>query len=240
MTDTKPLPPKQARFVELYVVDLNASKAYREAYNCTDKVAETNGPRLLGNARVAEAIKVANLARSERTGITADEVIRDLIAIVRTDRNELVENQLVPCRYCYGKDFKYQFTPRELDRVKEAYDTKATKKTPDFDSQGGVGYTIKKAPNPACPECFGDGIHRVVLKDSRRLSPGAKLVYSGVKETKDGFEMKMESREFAWSLLAKHLGIGEPKTEAPEDAEERARLIQAELDAMDQSVAKAA
>lgn len=71
------LNPNQARFVEEYLVDLNATQAaIRAGYSA--KTAEVQGPRLLGNARIRAAIEVGVHARSERTGITQDRVLREL------------------------------------------------------------------------------------------------------------------------------------------------------------------
>ncbi len=71
------LTPKQARFVEEYLVDLNATQAaIRAGYSARN--ADKIGPELLGKTRVAEAIQKAKEARSERTEITQDEVIQGL------------------------------------------------------------------------------------------------------------------------------------------------------------------
>ena len=66
------LTPKQQRFVEEYLVDLNASAAYRRAgYAAKGNSAEVNAVRLLRNAQVAAAIETAKADRSEETRITA-------------------------------------------------------------------------------------------------------------------------------------------------------------------------
>ncbi len=71
------LTPKQARFVEEYLLDLNATQAaIRAGYSARN--ADKIGPELLGKTRVAEAVKAAQQARTERTEITQDEVIRGL------------------------------------------------------------------------------------------------------------------------------------------------------------------
>ncbi len=71
------LTPRQARFVEEYLVDLNATQAaIRAGYSARN--ADKIGPELLGKTRVAEAVKAAQQARTERTGITQDEVIQGL------------------------------------------------------------------------------------------------------------------------------------------------------------------
>jgi phage terminase small subunit len=43
--------------------------------------------------------------------------------------------------------------------------------------------------------------------DTRTLSPKAKLLYAGVKQTRDGFEIKMRDQDKAMENVAKHLGM---------------------------------
>ena len=71
--------PKQQRFVEEYLIDLNATAAYRRAgYAAKGNAAEVNAARLLRNAQVQEAIVEAQAKRSERTAITADYVLQGI------------------------------------------------------------------------------------------------------------------------------------------------------------------
>jgi len=74
------LSPKQERFVNEYLVDLNATQAYKRAgYKATsDVVAASNAQKLLGNYKVAAAIQKAQQKRSHRTEITADAVLHEL------------------------------------------------------------------------------------------------------------------------------------------------------------------
>jgi phage terminase small subunit len=72
--------PKQARFVEEYLIDLNATQAaIRAGYSA--KNADKIGPELLGKTRVAEAIEKAIAERSQRTEITQDQVLKELALI---------------------------------------------------------------------------------------------------------------------------------------------------------------
>ena len=72
-----PLTAKQERFVEEYLIDLNATQAaIRAGYS--ERTADVQGPRLLGNVGVAEAIEQAQEERKERTGITQDRVLEEL------------------------------------------------------------------------------------------------------------------------------------------------------------------
>ncbi len=71
------LTPKQACFVEEYLVDLNATQAaIRAGYS--EKTADQQGSRLLANVKVAAAITKAQAKRSERTEIDQDFVLNGL------------------------------------------------------------------------------------------------------------------------------------------------------------------
>ena len=71
--------PKQARFVQEYLIDPNATQAaIRAGYS--KKTADVQGPRLLGNVGVAAAIQVGQAALSDRLGVTADRVVAGLLA----------------------------------------------------------------------------------------------------------------------------------------------------------------
>lgn len=74
----KKLTPKQQRFVEEYLIDLNATQAaIRAGYS--KKTAEVQGPRLLGNVRVQEAVKKAIDERSEESGVTVERIWKGLL-----------------------------------------------------------------------------------------------------------------------------------------------------------------
>ncbi len=77
------LTPKQQRFVEEYLVDLNATRAaIRVGYS--EKTAYSQGQRLLKHAEIARAVNAAQEARTERTKIDQDWVIEKLIGVYET------------------------------------------------------------------------------------------------------------------------------------------------------------
>lgn len=76
--------PKQARFVEEYLIDLNATQAATRAGYSAATAAE-QASRLLTNVKIADAVKAAQLARSERTEITADRVLKEMAKIGFSD-----------------------------------------------------------------------------------------------------------------------------------------------------------
>ncbi len=81
------LNPRQERFCEEYLVDLNGQAAYKRAgYQAkTDNVAKVGAARLLTNANVQARIQQLKDARSERTAVTADRVITELARIAFSD-----------------------------------------------------------------------------------------------------------------------------------------------------------
>lgn len=84
--------PKQHRFVEEYLIDLNATAAYRRAgYAAKGNAAEVNAARLLRNAQVQAAIVEAKAARSAETGINAAWVLKRLAEEAFADMADLYD-----------------------------------------------------------------------------------------------------------------------------------------------------
>jgi len=81
MTQDRPLTPKQKRFVEEYLVDLNATRAYKTAYGCEQKGAEANGARLIRDDRVAARVANGLAKASERNELTLDSHLSRLDAL---------------------------------------------------------------------------------------------------------------------------------------------------------------
>lgn len=74
------LTPRQARFVDEYLVDLNATQAaIRAGYSASS--ADVNGSRMLGNAKVARAIAEKIEKRSQATSLTAEYVVNSLMEV---------------------------------------------------------------------------------------------------------------------------------------------------------------
>lgn len=84
------LTAKQRRFVEEYLVDLNATQAaIRAGYS--EKTARQAGAENLSKPVIAEAIQEAQKARSERTEVTQDRVIAELAKIGFADIRKAVQ-----------------------------------------------------------------------------------------------------------------------------------------------------
>ena len=74
---------KQKIFADEYLIDLNATRAYRVAYPSVkkDETAAQAGSRMLRNVKVAEYIQERMEERQKRTEITQDRVLEELAAI---------------------------------------------------------------------------------------------------------------------------------------------------------------
>lgn len=76
--------PKQSRFVDEYLIDLNATQAaIRAGYS--PRTAGAQGEALLKNPEVAQFVKFEMDERSKRTRVTADRVIEELSRIAFFD-----------------------------------------------------------------------------------------------------------------------------------------------------------
>ncbi len=81
---------KQKRFCDEYLIDLNATRAYKVAYpGCKkDETASAAGSRMLGNVKVKEYIELRQEDIQKRTEVTQDKVIQELAAIAFTNATE--------------------------------------------------------------------------------------------------------------------------------------------------------
>lgn len=77
------LTPKQKIFCDEYLIDLNATRAYKKAYPNVknDETANAAASRMLRNVKVKEYIDKRIKDREKRTEITQDMVLKELAAI---------------------------------------------------------------------------------------------------------------------------------------------------------------
>ncbi len=208
-----PLTPKQSAFVEEFLVDLNSTQAAIRAGYSEDS-AKQIGYENLTKPPIRAAIDAAITERTRRTRINADAAVLRMWDIANADVRELVEFRRTCCRHCHGEGFGYQFTAPELAKreadARLEWAKRANPKDTDvftFDTLGGDGFDKRRDPHPECPVCFGEGVQEVFIHDTRNLSPAAAALYAGVKQTKDGVEVKIEDRQAALVTMFKHLGL---------------------------------
>ena len=89
------LTPKQATFVEEFLVDSNGTQAaIRAGYS--PRTANEQAARLLANASVADAVAAARQLRAERVQVEADDVLRQVAHMLFVDVRRLVDDQSRP------------------------------------------------------------------------------------------------------------------------------------------------
>ena len=220
------LTPQQELFVASYLTHFNAARAGREA-GYQGKWIHSLSYRLTREPLVAQAIAEGIEKKLAKLNLEGDQVLRRWLLIATADPNELMETRRNCCRYCYGEGGRYQRTQREFDRdlrdheegalrhakIVEADLTGDIEPWPDFDPKGGVGFNPTLSPSPECMECFGEGVLEVHVKDSRELSPAGRALFAGIKQTKDGIEVKMHSQEKAWENIGRYLNLIKDKVE---------------------------
>lgn len=215
--DVTKLPLKWQVFIEEYLIDYNATKAARRA-DYAETAAADAGYRISNDPRVAKIIRARTEDRLEAIRMTRERVLDSFADIAEADRNELSEHRRVCCPYCWGERDEAtgahakQLTPGQWQRARDAWDERRLKESAlsegkvdigDFQQEPGNWYDKRKPINPDCPECFGDGIGEIHLKDTRNLSKRARTIYEGTEEGKDGIKINTIKREVALQVLAK-------------------------------------
>ncbi|WP_275289167.1 terminase small subunit [Halomonas elongata] len=196
------LTARQSRFVDEYLKDLSATQAaIRAGYS--KKTAGRTGHENLKKPEIASAIQERMNDRSKRTQITADKVLERWWEIATADAGELTQVRHGCCRYCHGDDHQFQW--KDEEEFARAMANAEFGKEPN--DAGGYGFRDFNLPHPNCPQCGGEGVPRVYAEDTRKLTGSAKLLFAGVKQTKDGLEVKMHDQSKALENVARHLGM---------------------------------
>ena len=216
------LTPKQAAFVQEYLVDLNATQAaIRAGYS--KATADSQASRLLTIVKVQAAIKDAKAKRAEATAITAEMVLARYWMIATANPNDLVQFRRVNCRFCYGDDHAYQW--KDDEEFLRAVRLAKANDDPMPTDEGGYGFAPNLHPHPKCPSCHGEGYGESFAQDTRHLSPQAQALYAGVKQTKEGLEIKMHDQLAALTNVARHLGMFNDKLTLKGDPENPLALL---------------
>lgn len=85
------LTDKQQLFCIYYIRCFNATKAYQKAYGCGYTTAVTNGPALLGNARIKEEILQLKQNRLNREFLNESDIFQKYMDIAFADINDFVD-----------------------------------------------------------------------------------------------------------------------------------------------------
>lgn len=221
---TKPLPrTNDELFVQAYLANgLNATQAYKTTHpKAKDTTARSEGPRLLQNPEVSARVAHLSAARAKKFEVDGEELLRQTNAVANADHRHLTQYVYRCCRFCHGKGHQHQRTAAEMRRDRLRHENDENKREAaallggkdytraKFDEEGGDGFNEWADPHKDCPNCFGRGVGRMEIADTRTLPPDAAILFAGVEETKDGLKVKMHDKMAAQNMLFKHKGLFE-------------------------------
>lgn len=208
------LSARQLAFVEEFLLDNNGTQAaIRAGYSPANSGKAAF--EMLANPKILEAIdhRVRDIAQAK--SVTPEWIVSQWKMIASADPTDACYVRVECCRHCYGIGGNYQFDEQEYKLLVAAAASHTCgkncsepcgKKFPPL-ALGGFGYSPVNPPVPECPNCHGDGLSRVIVRDSKSLTGPVRRLIAGVKQTKDGIELKFRDQDRALENLAKFLGL---------------------------------
>lgn len=191
----------------------NVKDAYMRSYSCanlTDYQITKKALEVIGRPHVKAYIRDLRTEISASVLFDVQAVVNELVMIATANPAEIAAWRTGCCRHCYGVQHRYQWVNEDelADAQCSAIDTQA-KRIPD--ERGGFGYDHTLAPHAKCPFCRGEGIGRLVITDSTKLSPAASRLFCGIKQGRDGqIEVKMRNQDEAIRQLMRIYGVYNP------------------------------
>jgi len=88
ITENQELTDKQKLFCIYFSKSLNATSAYQKAYGCSYVAALTNGPRMLGNARIATEIRRLKQERYAQALLSPEDIFQKYMDIAFADMGD--------------------------------------------------------------------------------------------------------------------------------------------------------
>lgn len=187
------LRPKPEAFAQAYVAHGNASRAYREVFDCQGtmrpNVIRQRAYELVHEPRVAARIRQLYDQAAKDTTISARVRMVRLQEICEADSAEIVRVVTEPCSMCWADDLV----------MASAADRALAKLAP---------WPDLNAPRDDCPACRGHGASRMVLTPTDQLSPAARRLLKAVRQKSDGsIEVVMHDQLQATDMLNKMQGV---------------------------------
>jgi phage terminase small subunit len=201
--------------------------AYRTAGYSTkgsERTVNTQAFTVANRPHVARRISELRgiVAAAALTGLTGADgkpfdalaVLREWVILATADAGELTKSRTRSCRHCHGIDHAYQWRD-ELEYARafalvidyNAAQPPRGRHKPAPDMIGGFGFDALQPPAADCPECLGDGLVSTWIADTDSLSPAARKLFAGVKQTTGGIEIKTRDQDGALANLAKYFGL---------------------------------
>jgi phage terminase small subunit len=198
------LTDKQERFCQLASVGSYAD-AYRGAYDPAPGYNHSEAARVLRkNPEIQRRIIELTAAASLPIANAREFLLSWWLYRMTYDPAEISRWAVGACRHCYGDGHGYQW---RLHEFMEAVKLAELADNPMPDIAGGFGYNSTLPPVAGCSECDGKGKGRADFADTGDLSPSARAGFEGVKQTKDGLEIRMADKHKAAEQFGKLSGL---------------------------------
>ena len=129
----KNLTSLQERFCQEYLVDLNATRAYRRANpNVSNEVARASGARLLTYVNIQQRISELAKVISQETKLTAVNVLRELSVLVFAQLTDIIEWTATGNAFIKGsEDIPANIRPA-IKKIKKYRKNLGTQEDPDW------------------------------------------------------------------------------------------------------------
>lgn len=207
--DLTNLPHRRFKFCTLMAQGICPTKAeaYRIAFDskASPEALAVSASRLLADPEIVKAIEDLRHLYAQTAHVSDAWVLREWLDVATADPSELTRVIRYACRHCHGTDHAYHWrTPEEFA---QALAEAVERSKPLPDTRGGFGYSKRLEPHLGCPWCDGLGDWEVFIADTRTVSPQARKLFAGVKQTKNGIEVVMRSQDVARDNIAKSLGM---------------------------------
>lgn len=173
MAKKRKLTEKQKRFCDEYLIDLNATRAYKAAgYSVrSDNAAGVEGHKLLRNPKIDSYLKQKMKEREKRTEVTQDKVLKELAKIGFANAAD------------YAKVVEKEYIEKITD-----------------DNGNVIGQETKT-------------YKAVEIEPTDRLDTDKQAAIAGIKEGRNGIEVKLNDKVKALELIGRHLGMFTEKVE---------------------------
>lgn len=114
----KNLNEKQKRFCDEYLIDFNATRAYKAVYKVGDKISEAASSRLLRNVKVKNYLAEKSKEATKDVKVSRERVLDELATIAFADNEALEEGNIVSSFEVSIGGFAGKVVKRKIDKLK--------------------------------------------------------------------------------------------------------------------------
>lgn len=208
-------------FAREFVLRRNATAAYIASHpGCLDRmqrhVARQRAWEMTRRPHVVARVREYESAAAAACTIDVQALLEADLRIVQAANyaDQLTQHLWQCCRYCHGKDHKYQWVDlveylEALSKVEEQNEERRARKVRELalpSDEGGFDFDPRNEPNIACPKCEGRGNPVTILCDTTKLEGPAAALFRGVRTTANGTELLMHDVDKAKERLLRAAG----------------------------------